>query len=278
MRILFLGDIVGRAGRKAVLDVLPSLRRRYKLDFLIINAENSAGGFGITETIMEELVDAGADAVTLGNHAFDQKDALVFIERQPRLIRPLNLPKGTPGRGAGLFQARNGAEVLVINALGRVFMSEMDCPFRAIDNEVTACKLGRDADAIFVDLHAEATSEKQSMAFFLDGRVSAVVGTHTHAPTCDERVLPGGTAYMSDVGMCGDYHSVLGMDAGEPVSRFVTRIHRERFEPAMGPATVCGVAIETDDKTGRALKIGGLRLGGVLTPAEPQFWIEGETS
>ena len=278
MRILFLGDIVGRAGRKAVLDVLPSLRRRYKLDFLIINAENSAGGFGITETIMEELVDAGADAVTLGNHAFDQKDALVFIERQPRLIRPLNLPKGTPGRGAGLFQARNGAEVLVINALGRVFMSEMDCPFRAIDNEVTACKLGRDADAIFVDMHAEATSEKQSMAFFLDGRVTAVVGTHTHAPTSDERVLPGGTAYMSDVGMCGDYHSVLGMDPSEPVSRFVTRIHRERFEPAMGQATVCGVAIETDDKTGRALKVGGLRLGGVLTPAEPQFWVEGETS
>jgi hypothetical protein len=278
MRLLFLGDIVGRAGRKAALEAIPALRRRYELDFLIVNAENSAGGYGITETIMEELVDAGADAVTLGNHAFDQKDALVFIERQPRLIRPLNMPKGTPGRGAGLFQARNGAEVLVINALGRVFMNEMDCPFRAIDSEVTACKLGEGADAIFVDMHAEATSEKQAMAFFLDGRVSAVVGTHTHSPTCDERVLPGGTAYMSDVGMCGDYHSVLGMDAAEPVSRFVTRIHRERFEPAGGPATVCGVAIEIDDKTGKARKISGLRLGGVLAPAEPQFWIEGETS
>ena len=278
MRLLFLGDIVGRAGRKAVLETLPRLRKRYALDFVVINAENSAGGFGITEAILEELVDAGADAVTLGNHAFDQKDALVFIERQPRLIRPLNLPKGTPGRGAGLFQARNGAEVLVINALGRVFMAEMDCPFRAIDHEVTACKLGQGADAIFVDLHAEATSEKQAMAFFLDGRVTAVVGTHTHSPTADQRVLPGGTAYMSDVGMCGDYHSVLGMDPAEPVNRFLTRIHRERFEPALGPATVCGLAIETDDKTGRAVKVAGLRLGGVLSPAEPQFWIEGETS
>ena len=278
MRLMFLGDVVGRAGRKAVLETLPRLRKRYKLDFVIVNAENSAGGFGITEAILEELIDAGADAVTLGNHSFDQKEALVFIERQPRLIRPVNMPKGTPGRGAGLFQARNGAEVLVINALGRVFMAEMDCPFRAIDHEVTACKLGREADAIFVDLHAEATSEKQSMAFFLDGRVTAVVGTHTHSPTADERVLPGGTAYMSDVGMCGDYHSVLGMTSAEPVNRFVTRIHRERFEPAIGPATVCGVAIETDDKTGHAIKVGGLRLGGVLAPTEPRFWFEGETS
>lgn len=272
MRLLFLGDVVGRAGRKAVLEHLPTLRRRYKLDFVIVNAENSAGGFGITEAILEELLDAGADAVTLGNHAFDQKDALVFIERQPRLIRPLNLPKGTPGRGAGLFQASNGAEVLVINALGRVFMAEMDCPFRAIENEVTACKLGREADAIFVDFHAEATSEKQALAHFLDGRVTAVVGTHTHAPTADERVLPGGTAYMSDVGMCGDYHSVLGMTAAEPVSRFLTRIPRERFEPAMGPATVCGVAIETDDTSGQALRVSGIRLGGVLAPTEPRFW------
>lgn len=274
MRLLFLGDVVGRAGRKAVLEHLPKLRQRWRLDFVVVNAENSAGGFGITEAILEELLDAGADAVTLGNHAFDHKDALVFIERQPKLIRPLNLPKGTPGRGAGLFRAANGADVLVINALGRVFMNEMDCPFRAIDSEISACPLGEGADAIFIDLHAEATSEKQAMAFFLDGRVTAVVGTHTHAPTADERVLPGGTAYMSDVGMCGDYHSVLGMAPGEPVSRFLTRIPRERFEPALGPATVCGVAIETDDKTGRATRIAGLRLGGVLAPTEPQFWTD----
>ena len=274
MRLLFLGDVVGRAGRKVVLDALPGLRSRFALDFVIVNAENSAGGFGITEGIMNELVEAGADAVTLGNHAFDQKDALVFIERQPRLVRPLNFPKGTPGRGSGLYQARNGADVLVINALGRVFMHEMDCPFRAIDNEVTGCKLGRDAAAIFVDFHAEATSEKQSMAVFLDGRVTAVVGTHTHAPTADHRILPGGTAFMSDAGMCGDYHSVLGMQAAEPVNRFLSRIPRERFEPANGPATLSGLAIETDDASGKAVRIAPLRLGGVLSPTEPLFWKE----
>jgi len=276
MRLLFLGDVVGRAGRKAVLEALPRLRDRYRLDFVIVNAENAAGGFGITETIFEELLEAGADAVTLGNHAFDQREALVFIERQPKLVRPLNLPKGTPGRGSALIRGQSGAEVLVVNALGRVFMSEMDCPFRAIDSEITGLQLGRDADAIFVDFHAEATSEKQSLAFFLDGRVSVVVGTHTHAPTADERILPGGTAFISDAGMCGDYHSVLGMQAAEPVSRFLTRIPRERFEPANGQATVCGLAVEIDDKSGKAVRVAGLRLGGVLAPTEPLFWIPGE--
>ncbi len=272
MRFLFLGDVVGRAGRRAVLETLPRLRERYALDFVVVNGENAAGGFGITESILEELIDAGADAVTLGNHAFDQKDALVFIERQPRLIRPLNFPKGTPGRGAGLFRARNGADVLVINALGRVFMTELDCPFRAIDNEITACALKVGADAIFVDMHAEATSEKQALAAFVDGRVSAVAGTHTHSPTADERVLSGGTAFMSDAGMCGDYNSVLGMVADEPVNRFLTRIPRERFEPANGPATVCGMAVEIDDKTGLALWTKGIRLGGVLGAQEPERW------
>ena len=272
MRLLFLGDVVGRAGRKAVVDALPGLRRRYALDFVVVNAENSAGGFGITEAILEELVDAGADAVTLGNHAFDQKDALVFIGRQPRLIRPLNFPKGTPGRGASLIQGKSGIEVLVINAMGRVFMTELDCPFRAIDNEVTACALKSGADAIFVDFHAEATSEKQALGHFLDGRVSVVVGTHTHSPTADDRVLPGGTAFMSDAGMCGDYHSVLGMDIDEPVNRFITRIPRGRFEPSLGPATVSGLAVEIDDKTGLATKCGALRMGGVLKPTAPEFW------
>jgi 2',3'-cyclic-nucleotide 2'-phosphodiesterase len=276
MRLLFLGDVVGRTGRKAVLERLPELRRRYDLDFVVVNGENAAGGAGITEGILEELLGAGADVVTLGNHAFDQKEALVFIARQPRLVRPLNYPAGTPGRGSGLFKDRNGRDVLVINALGRVFMSEMDDPFRAIEHEVTACGLKRGADAIFVDFHAEATSEKQAMAFFLDGRVSCVVGTHTHAPTADERILPGGTAYLSDAGMCGDYHSVLGMDPGEPLNRFLTRVPRERFEPASGPATVSGLAIEIDDATGLARRVAGLRLGGVLAPAEPLFWVEEE--
>lgn len=279
MRLLFLGDIVGRSGRRAVLDALPGLRRRYRLDFVIVNGENSAGGFGITEQIMEELIGAGADVVTLGNHAFDQKEALVFIERQPRLLRPINFPPGTPGKGSGLFKAANGAEVLVINALGRVFMADMDCPFRAIEHEVTACGMKRgQADAIIVDFHAETTSEKQAMAHFLDGRVSGVIGTHTHAPTADHRVLSGGTAYISDIGMCGDYNSVLGMDTAEPINRFLTRIPRERFEPAQGPATISGLGIEIDDASGLAERVGVLRLGGVLAPTEPLFWVEEERS
>jgi 2',3'-cyclic-nucleotide 2'-phosphodiesterase len=274
MRLLFLGDVVGRSGRKAVVAELPRLRDRYKLDFVIVNGENAAGGFGITESILEELLDAGADAVTLGNHAFDQKDALVFIERHDRLIRPLNFPSGTPGRGASLIRAQNGQDVLVINAMGRVFMNELDCPFRAIDRELTACGLKAGADAIFIDFHAEATSEKQALGYFVDGRATAVVGTHTHAPTADERVLPNGTAFVSDAGMCGDYNSVLGMAWEEPVNRFLTKIPRERFEPSSGPATVSGFAIETDDSTGLAVRATGLRLGGVLSPTEPLFWVE----
>lgn len=274
MRLLFLGDIVGRAGRRAAIEAIPRLRKRYDLDFLVINGENAAGGFGITESIHEELIDAGADAVTLGNHAFDQKDTLVFITRQDRLIRPLNFPPGTPGRGAALIKARNGAEVLVINAMGRVFMTEIDCPFRAIDRELTACGLKSGADAIVIDFHAEATSEKQALGHFVDGRASLVVGTHTHTPTADERILSGGTAYMSDAGMCGDYNSVLGMEQEEPLNRFLTRLPRERFEPAMGPATVSGFAVEIDDATGLAVRCKSLRLGGVLEPTEPLFWVE----
>ncbi len=274
MRLLFLGDVVGRAGRKAVVEGLPGLIQRYKLDFVVINAENAAGGFGITEAIMQDLLDAGADVLTLGNHAFDQREALVFIERHDRLLRPLNYPKGTPGKGAGLFRAKNGADVLVTTAMGRVFMIELDCPFRAIDAEVAACPLKTRADAIVVDFHAEATSEKQSMGVFLDGRVSLVIGTHTHAPTADERVLPGGTAFMSDAGMCGDYNSVLGMESEEPVNRFLTRIPRGRFEPASGPATLSGLAVEIDDKTGLATRTTAVRLGGALAPAEPLFWVE----
>ena len=275
MRLLFLGDVVGRAGRKAVIETLPTLRQRYRLDFVVVNGENSAGGFGITEAICDEILGSGADVITLGNHAFDQKEALVFIERQPRLLRPLNFPQGTPGKGSGLFRASSGQDVLVMNALGRVFMTELDDPFRAIDHEVTACGLTRGADAILVDFHAEATSEKQALAYFLDGRVSCVVGTHTHTPTADERILPGGTCYMSDAGMCGDYNSVLGMDPQEPINRFLTRIPRERFEPALGPATVSGLAVETNDDTGLAVRIQALRLGGVLSPVEPLFWVEG---
>ena len=274
MRLLFLGDVVGRAGRRAVLEELPRLRKRYKLDFVAINGENAAGGFGITEAILEEMLDAGADVVTLGNHSFDQKDALVFIERHQQLLRPINYPPGTPGRGVGLFKAANGTDVLVINAMGLVYMPELDCPFRAVDREIEACGLKRGADAILVDFHAEATSEKQAMGYFVDGRASCVVGTHTHAPTADHRVLPRGTAFVSDIGMCGDYESVLGMEPAEPLNRFLTKIPRGRFEPAMGPATLSGLAVEVDDSTGLARRTTGLRLGGVLAPTEPLFWVE----
>jgi metallophosphoesterase (TIGR00282 family) len=264
MRLLFLGDVVGRSGRNAVCEQLPSLRKRLAADFVIVNGENSAGGFGITEQIFQDLRDAGADAVTTGNHVWDQREALVFIARQDRLIRPLNFPAGTPGAGAGIFKAANGAEVLVLNVMGRIFMDPLDDPFQAVDREVSACVLKRGADAIFIDIHAEATSEKQAMAAAFDGRVTAVIGTHTHVPTADARVMPGGTAFMTDAGMCGDYDSIIGMEKGEPVRRFTTRIPSGRFTPALGQATICGALIETDDRTGLALSIVPIRDGTPL--------------
>jgi 2',3'-cyclic-nucleotide 2'-phosphodiesterase len=272
VRILFVGDIVGRSGRAIVLERLPHLIREWKLDFVAINGENAAGGFGITETIYRDLADAGADAVTLGNHAWDQREALVFIERAPRLIRPLNYPPGTPGRGAALIETRGGARVLVINAMGRIFMDPLDDPFGAIERELAACALKTACDAIIIDFHCEATSEKQAMGHFVDGRASLVVGTHTHAPTADHQVLPGGTAFISDVGMTGDYNSVIGMAKGEPLTRFLRRIPTQKFEPANGPATLCGIAVETDDATGLATRVAAVRLGGRLEEATPAFW------
>ena len=272
MRILFIGDIVGRSGRGIVLERLPGLMQQWQLDFVVINGENAAGGFGITETIYQDLVGAGADAITLGNHAWDQKEALVFIERAPRLVRPVNYPKGTPGRGAALVDARNGKRVLVVNAMGRVFMDALDDPFAALDRELAACPLKRGADAIIVDMHAETTSEKQAMGHFLDGRASAVIGTHTHAPTADQRILPGGTAFISDVGMTGDYDSVIGMTKDEPIGRFLRKIATSKFEAALGPPTLCGLAVETDDTSGLATKVGAVRIGGVLEQARPTFW------
>ena len=271
MRLLFVGDIVGRSGRTALINRLPALRARWRLDFVVVNGENAAGGFGITETICEELLAAGADAITLGNHAFDQREALVFIERQPRLIRPANYPSGTPGRGANVFETANGARVLVINLLGRVFMDALDDPFQRIEAELAACPLGIGCDAAVVDFHAEATSEKQAFGHFIDGRVSLVVGTHTHIPSADARVLSHGAGYITEVGMTGDYDSVIGMDKEEPLRRFTRRIPSGRFEPAGGEATLCGVVVETGPD-GLARRIAPLRLGGTLAPAEPDFW------
>jgi 2',3'-cyclic-nucleotide 2'-phosphodiesterase len=272
VRILFIGDILGRSGRAIVLERLPGLVRDWKLDFVVVNGENAAGGFGITEAIYQDLAGAGADAITLGNHAWDQKEALVFIERAPRLIRPVNYPKGTPGRGAALLDARSGARVLVVNALGRIFMDPLDDPFAALEREIAACPLRTATDAIIVDMHAEASSEKQAMGHFLDGKVSLVIGTHTHVPTADHQVLSGGTGFMTDVGMTGDYDSCIGMAKEEPLSRFLRRIPGSKFEPAMGPATLCALALDTDDATGLARRLAPVRLGGRLEEARPAFW------
>ncbi len=272
MRLMFIGDIVGRAGRAVLLEHLPALRTRYALDFVIVNGENAAGGFGITEAICDEFLNAGADCITLGNHAFDQKEALVFIERQPRLLRPANYPAGTPGRGANLIENAKGQRILVMNVMGRIFMDAMDDPFAAVEREMAACPLGFGCDAFVIDLHAETTSEKMAMAHFVDGRASLVVGTHTHVPTADHQVLPGGTAFQSDAGMTGDFDSVIGMDKEEPLRRFTRKIPGGRFEPAEGKATLCGLAVDIDDKTGLALQVAPVRIGGRLSGALPDFW------
>ena len=271
MRILFVGDVVGRSGRNAVLERLPGLISRWKLDLVVVNGENAAGGFGITEAIYNDLIDAGADAVTLGNHSWDQREALVFIERAPRLVRPVNYPAGTPGRGAALVDTKNGQRALVINAMGRIFMDALDDPFAAVDRELSACPLREGADAIIVDMHCEASSEKQAMGYFCDGRASLVVGTHTHVPTADQRLMAGRTAFITDVGMTGDFDSVIGMKKDEPLNRFLRKIPSAKFEPASGPASLCAVAVETDEK-GLATKVAAVRLGGALEEARPAFW------
>lgn len=271
MRLLFIGDVVGRAGRDVLLGELPKLRSAWNLDCVIVNGENAAGGFGITEAIFTDFRTAGADCVTLGNHSFDQREALNFIAHQPALIRPLNYPAGTPGRGATLIETKKGSRVLVINLMGRLFMDAMDDPFAAIEREIAACPLGEGCDAAIVDFHAEASSEKQAFAHFIDGRVSLVVGTHTHVPTADHQILRLGTAYMTDAGMTGDYDSVIGMEKEEPVRRFIRKVPGERLEPAAGAATLCGLAVEIDAK-GLARKVAPVRIGGRLSPCRPDFW------
>ncbi|KKB06783.1 metallophosphoesterase [Devosia geojensis] len=271
MRLLFLGDVVGRVGRDAVADRLPGLIERLKLDFVVVNGENASHGRGLTESHFAGLKDAGADIVTLGDHAFDQRETITFIEREPTLLRPINFPQGTPGRGAMLVEGRRGHRVLVVNALGRVFMNPIDDPFRAVEAAIAACPLGEQADAVVVDFHTEATSEIQAMGHFLDGRASLVVGTHTHIPTSDHRILRGGTALMADAGMCGDYDSVIGVDAEEPLSRFLTGVPNARFTPAEGEATLSGVMIETDPATGLVLRVAPLRSGGTLAQTIPDF-------
>jgi metallophosphoesterase (TIGR00282 family) len=271
MRLLFLGDVVGRAGRDAITERLPGVIAEYGFDFVTINGENASHGRGLTEGHFTELKAAGADAVTLGDHAWDQRDTQSFIAREPTLLRPINMAPGTPGAGANLIEGRNGHRVLVINALGRVFMDPIDDPFRAVEAAIAACPLGEQADAVIVDFHTEATSEIQAMGFFLDGKASLVVGTHTHIPTADYRILKSGTALMADAGMCGDFDSIIGVDPEEPLNRFLTGMPQNRFTPAEGEATLCGVAIETDSKTGLAISLSPVRIGGTLSQALPLF-------
>ena len=271
MRFAFFGDVVGRSGRDALSEHLPDLKRKLGLEFVIINAENASAGFGLSENSARQLFDAGADCLTLGNHSWDQKEALTYIVREPRLIRPLNYPPlaDAPGRGANLFETDSGKRILVMNALGLVHMASMDDPFAAVDRELESCPLGVAADAIVVDMHCEATSEKMAMGHFCDGRATLVVGTHTHVPSADHQILPAGTAYQTDAGACADYDSVIGMDKEEPLRRFTTRISRDRYRPAAGPATICGVYVESDDRTGLALRIEPIRIGGRLSQSMP---------
>ena len=271
MRFAFFGDVVGRSGRDGIAEHLPALRRRLGLKFVIINAENAAAGFGITESTARELFQAGADCLTLGNHSWDQREALTYIVREPRLIRPLNYPilADTPGRGAQLFDTDDGKRILVINLLGRVHMDALDDPFAAVDKALNDAPLGEVADAVVVDMHCEATSEKMAMGHFCDGRASLVVGTHTHVPTADCQILTGGTAYQTDAGACADYDSVIGNQKEEPLRRFTTRISGGRYKPAEGPATVCGVFVETDDRTGLARRVEPIRIGGRLSETIP---------
>lgn len=269
MRILFVGDVVGRAGRTALIERLPGLRSRLGLDAVVVNGENAAGGYGITATIANEFFAAGADAITLGNHAWDQRELLAHIDREPRIVRPLNMAPGTPGRGSAEVVTSRGQRLVVAQVLGRLFMGLYDDPFRAVDQELRRHVLGGTAAAILVDVHAEATSEKVALGHFLDGRASLVAGTHTHVPTADARVLPGGTAYVSDVGMTGDYDSVIGMDKAGSVQRWRSNVPGQRLEPAAGEATLCGVYLETDERTGRARRVEPVRLGGQLPEAMP---------
>ncbi len=269
MRILFLGDVVGRSGREAVAAALPRLRATLRVDLAVVNAENASHGFGLGPDMARALFEAGADVLTLGNHAWDRKEIIPYISEQPRLIRALNYPPGTPGSGSVVVELPDGRRALVLQAMGRMFMDALDCPFRGTAAELARHRLGATVQAIVADIHAEATSEKLAYAHSFDGQVSLIAGTHTHCPTADHMILPGGTAYISDLGMCGDYDSIIGMGKETAIARFWRKMPGERLNPAEGEATICGVYVETDDTTGRALGIQPIRGGGRLSPAMP---------
>ncbi len=266
MRLVFFGDVVGRSGRDGLARHVPVLRDRFHPEVVIANVENAARGFGVTLKIVRELTELGIHVFTTGNHVWDQRELVGTIDSEPRLLRPLNYPEGTPGRGLYWHKLPDGRGLLVLNPLGRLFTGHLiDDPFAATEAVLARQSLGTSGvNAIFVDFHAETTAEKMALANVLDGRVSAVVGTHTHVPTADARILPRGTAYLTDAGMCGDYDSVIGNQKDAAVWRFTRKIPGERLAPAEGEATVCGVFLETDDSTGLAKRITPFRCGGVM--------------
>lgn len=255
MRILYCGDVVARPGREVVYNNLKSLREEYKLDVILVNVENSAHGFGVTPGICREFLEKGADILTTGNHFLSQREIIHFLDECKVIVRPANIPTGNAGRGFCSYELPDGRKIIVIQVLGRLFMEAVDCPVQAIDNILKNYTLGKNCSAIFVDIHAEATSEKLSLGYYLDGRVSCVAGTHTHVPTADARILPDKTAYITDVGMCGDYESVLGFDIQAPINRLLRRYSDERLSPAKGKGTLWGIIVETDDSTGLAKSI-----------------------
>jgi metallophosphoesterase (TIGR00282 family) len=270
MKLLFLGDVMGRAGRAAITATLARLRSEWALDFIVVNGENATNGVGLSGAHAKALLEAGADCITLGDHAFDQKDMLSFITQEPRVLRPLNFAKGAPGAGARVFEATRGRKVLVTQVLGQVFMKRAyEDPFGQVEHVLKTHILGGAVQASLVDIHCEATSEKMAMGHWCDGRASVVVGTHTHVPTGDAMILPGGTAYLSDAGMCGDYNSVIGMEKAEPMRRFVTGMVKGRFTPAAEEATLSGVYVETNDQSGKATKVVPVRMGGRLQQQGP---------
>lgn len=269
MNILFLGDIVGRSGRDAIAKHLPQIKKDHDIDVTVVSGDNAAHGFGITAKVCDELYDNGVDVITCGDHVWDQREMIAHIAKDQRCLRPLNLMEGTPGRGAVEWTLPDGRKIAVIHVVGRVFMNRnYDCPFRAVDSILQRCTLASHAQAILVDVHCEATSEKVAMGYHCDGRVSAVVGSHTHIPTSDARILPKGTGYLTDAGMCGDYNSVIGMRVDTVLPRFTKDVPGERMSAADQEGTVSGVVYRTDDKTGKTTSVILVRAGGSLPIAE----------
>jgi hypothetical protein len=257
MRIVFVGDIVGKEARETFIKKISDIKINYKPDVIIANAENAASGYGLTKKIAVQLLEVGVDVITLGNHAWDQKEMLSYIEECPKIVRAINYPKGVPGRGYYEFQLHDDRKIIIVQVMLRLFMGlSLDDPFSITKNFLQKEKLGATCNAILIDMHGEATSEKNAFGHFFDGEVSAILGTHTHIPTSDAKILDAGTAYQTDVGMTGDYNSVIGMDKANPIHGFVKGYRSEgRFFPAGGKITICGAFIETDDKSGLSLKI-----------------------